>query len=119
MQDFARKKNFVNVSYKQHEQKCLILCNLLELYIYSTSFAQKCPQIKSVFSLFSSLQPKQCVTVGATGTQSICVCAIHPNAALILEALDIGINIHELTDLMVCNRKNKNCMLHSAILAQF
>ena len=30
-----------------------------------------------------------------------------------LEALDAGKDIHELIDLMVCNKQNKNCMLHS------
>ena len=56
------KKNFVSVGYKLHEQKRLILCNLVELY---AAFTERYPNIKIGFSSFASLRPKQCITVGA------------------------------------------------------
>jgi len=85
------KKDFVSVGYKLHEQKRLILCNLVELY---AAFMEKYPQIKIGFSSFASLRPKQYVTVGASGTHSVCVRTIHQNSQLLVNALDLQKDIH-------------------------
>ena len=100
----------MSVCYKLHEQKRSVLCNFVEL---CTAFSQRYSNIKIGFSSFASLRPKQCITVGASGSHSICVCAIHQNAQLLVNTLKLEKDIHELTDLMVCDRQNKNCMMHS------
>jgi hypothetical protein len=103
------KKDSVSISKNVHVQKRLILCNLKELY---ETFKTKNPNIKIGFSKFSQLRPKWCILAGAAGTHSVCVCTIHQNVDLMLEA--IKINRKEVTTLismMVCDRQNEDCML--------
>ena len=45
------------------------------------------------FSKFAQLRPKHCILAGASGTHTVCVCTIHQNVKLMLDA----INIKELT----------------------
>ena len=103
------KNDFISVGYKKHEQKRLILCNLDELY---SAFQKAHPDVKIGFSSFPALRPKQCITVGASGTHSVCVCTYHQNVELMHKSVDLGKSVHELTDMIVCSRENKNCMLH-------
>jgi hypothetical protein len=52
------------------------------------------------------------VLAGAAGTHSVCVCVIHQNADLMLEAIKIPRNqALELISMIVCDRENRDCML--------
>lgn len=61
---------------KVRMQKRLILNNLKELF---QEFKSANPGVKCSFSKFASLRPKHCVLAGASGTHSVCVCAIDEN----------------------------------------
>ena len=102
------KKDFVSVRKNVHEQKRLLLCNLLELH---SNFKEKYPEVKVSFSNFCELRPKFCITVGSSGTHSVCVCTIHQNVKLMLDAIHINKNYKELIDMMVCDQSNADCML--------
>jgi hypothetical protein len=68
---------------KIHEHKRLLLCNLKQLYSH---FKNSHSGVKVGFSKFASLHPRNCIMAGASGTHSVCVCTIHQNVKLMLEA---------------------------------
>lgn len=107
-------KDYVSVRVgdkKEHRQKRLILMNLNELHVL---FKQKYPETKIGLSKFCQLRPKECITVGARGTHSVCVCTQHQNVKLMLFALPVKekVTYHDLMDKMVCSVESKECMLH-------
>ena len=89
--------------------KRLLLWDLDELYSF---FKEKHPECKVSRSKFCELRPKECITVGSSGSHSVCVCTYHQNPKMMLAALNISETIHDLTDWIVCDRENKDCMLH-------
>ena len=104
-------KDFVPVRIdgeKVHKQKRLILCNLDEVY---QAFKAKHP-CKIGFSKFCELRPKWCITVGARGTYSVCVCTQHQNVKLMSACLGHKVTYHTLIQKLVCEETNKTCMLH-------
>lgn len=109
------KKEFVSVKIdgqKIHKQKRLLLANLHELYVL---FKEKRPQAeyKIGFSKFCDLRPPWCITVGAKGAHSVCVCEIHQNAKLLLAAVTkLKLDYTELMSIIVCDLKSKDCMIH-------
>ena len=104
------KKDFVSVSKNQHMPKRLILCNLKELY--AAYKANNITSKKVSFSKFASLRPKWCISVGAKGTHSVCVCTIHQNTKLMLDAANLDSHYKELVDMIVCDEHSKECMVH-------
>ena len=78
------KKDCVSIRKNVHEQKRLVLCNLRELY---AAFKMQNPDIKVGFSKFCALRPKSCIIAGKSGTHSVCVCSIHQNAVLLVDAI--------------------------------
>ena len=106
------KKDFVSIGKKHHIQKRLILSNLKELH---SSFKEKNPDVKVGFSKFCMLRPKWCITVGASGTHSVCVCTAHQNVTLLLKAINLEKTYHELIEMIVCDRHSKECMLHRCL----
>ena len=103
------KKDCVSIARNVHKQKRLLLCDLKELY---TAFKKTFPLLKVGFSKFCSLRPKWCVLVGCSGTHSVCVCTIHQNVVLMMSAVNLDKDHHELMDMMVCCRDSKQCMIH-------
>ena len=103
------KKDYVSISKGIHKQKRLILCNLKELY---AAFKEKYPNIKIGFSKFCMLRPKWCVLAGSSGTHSVCVCSIHQNATLIVDAIDWDITYKDLISKLVCDSNKRECMMH-------
>ena len=103
------KKDYVSISKGVHKQKRLVLNNLHELY---TAFKEKHPDIKVGFSKFCELRPKWCVLAGSTGTHSVCVCSIHQNAKLLVDAMDWDITYKDLIGKLVCDVASKECMMH-------
>ena len=86
--EFSREmpgaKEYVSIGYKQLKQIRLLLCNLTELY---ATFWEKFYNCKVGFSKFCVLCPKWCKTIGSSGSNSVCVCAIHQNNNLACYAL--------------------------------
>ena len=74
------KKDYVSVGKNVHKQRRLLLCNLKQLY---SAFKESYPDAKVGFSKFCSLRPKWCMSVGSSGTHSVCVCTSHQNAQLL------------------------------------
>ena len=115
------KKEFVSVRVdvkKVHKQKRLLLLNLNELYI---QFKKQWPNDKIGFSKFCELRPKWCITVNSFGMHSVCVCQIHQNIKPQTHAIPHA-NVDRKADptdykyllsLMVCDMKNRSCMLRS------
>jgi hypothetical protein len=101
---------------KIHEQKQLLLCNLKELYSH---FKNSHPGVKVGFSKFASLHPRNCIMAGASGAHSVCVCTIHLNLKLMLEACKISeltrSSEHQLStyqqclSTMICNPPQTSC----------
>ena len=103
------KKDFVSIKRNVHMQKRLLLCNVNELF---AQFKEEHPNIKICRSSFASLRPKWCVTVDTTGSHSVCVCIYHQNVKLMIDACKFKTDQHTLTDLIVCDRNNRDCMIH-------
>ena len=97
------KKEYVSVKIDgvcQYMQKQLILVNLKEMHI---EYCKSC-DLKIGFSKFWELRPKWCVTV--------CVCDYRQNAKLLISALPTKIDYKELLKRTVCDKDNRNYMLH-------
>lgn len=68
-------------------------------------------------SKFMSLRPSHCILPGATGSHSICVCVIHHNVKLLLEALNleelddsgVGWSYHDILKRMTCETPTESC----------
>ena len=103
------KKDYVSVGKNVHKQRRLLLCNLKELY---SAFKERYPDAKVGFSKFCSLRPKWCISVGSSGTHSVCVCTSHQNAQLLVHAANIDKDYHDLMAMVVCNLNTKMCMIH-------
>jgi len=63
----------VNLNPNKSSKKRLLFCNLKKAYQW---FKRDHQEIKIGFSKFAMLRPKNIVLVGASGTHSICVCAL-------------------------------------------
>ncbi|KAK3928964.1 Protein translocase subunit, partial [Frankliniella fusca] len=96
---------------KKQVQKRLVLCNLKELYL---SFKEKHSELKIGFSKFCELRPKYCVLAGASGTHSVCVCAIHQNFKLKVDSAALEVNkkildYKEVLQLVLCDDPGEPC----------
>ena len=92
-EEFSRicpgKKDCVSIRIdgeKISKQKYLLLNNLKEMF--SAYKLQHGSEIG--FSKFCEFRPKWCITVGAAGTHSVCVCTIHQNVKLMLASCPIA-----------------------------
>lgn len=101
---------------REEKRRRLLLMSLRELYI---SFKQAHPDVTVSFSKFASLRPKYCILPGASGTHSVCVCTIHQNVKLMLDAINIK-NLTKNTNVplsdykdciakMICSEPKSNC----------
>lgn len=102
------KKDFVSIGRNIHKQKRLLLCNLSELY---SAFKVTNPEISIGFSKFCSLRPKWCVTVGSSGTHTVCVCTHHQNAILLVNAIEWDVTYKDLIKKVVCDDESRECMV--------
>ena len=93
------KKDYISIKGEQR-QKRLLLCNLRELY---AEFKGKYPDILIGFSKFASLRPKWCVSVGASGTHSVCVCTHHQNAVLLISSYSWKVTYKDLMSNVKCD----------------
>ena len=109
-------KDFVSVKQldgsRIHIQKKLVLCNLKELFAL---FKEKYPEVVLGFSRFAGLRPKHCVLAGSSGTHTVCVCIVHENTKLMLDALKLS-NFKTIKDVLkytVCENYSKECFWDS------
>ena len=73
--------------------------------------------VKVSRSKFCELHPKECITVGSSGSHSVCVCTYHQNAKLMHSALNISEMIHDLTDLIGRDKKKESaCCIGAKIV---
>ena len=116
------KKDFVSIGKNKHEQKrlalcnlkheqkCLILCNLKDHFAQFKSLHHN---VDICFCKLCSLRPKWCTLVGPSGSHSVCVCTIHQSTTLLVNAVKLDVDVHDLVDLIVCDRTSRKCMMHS------
>ena len=76
------------------------------------AFKEKYPNVKLGFSKFCTFRPKWCVLAGSSGTHSVCVCSIHQNAILLVDAINWDITYKDLILKIVCHSTRKECMMH-------
>lgn len=99
-------------------QKRLLLFNLKELH---ASFKESNPKYGVSFSVFAKLRPRNCILAGAPGTHSVCVCTIHENVKLMIDAIDIQkltvntdeplSNYNDCLNEIMCKEPNPDCSL--------
>lgn len=115
-----KSKVFVQIDGERVEmQKRLILFDLSELY---DLFKIANPKIEIGFSTFAKLRPKNCILAGAKGTHSVCVCTIHQNAKMMLDAIDVKeltakseiplTNYRDCLDQTMCRYPTPKCHLN-------
>ena len=80
----------------------------------STQHLKETLELKIGISKFCDLRPKNCVTVGARGTHSVCVCKIHQNVKLMVGAVPLSkkMTYHDLLEQLLCSINSKLYMLH-------
>jgi hypothetical protein len=92
-------------------QKRLLLMNLNELYAEYKKQSTVLGYQTFGFSVFASKRPANVVTVGSSGTHSVCVYVYHQNVKLMLSAIHINDERHCFMDKIVCSVSNKTCMV--------
>jgi hypothetical protein len=85
-------------------------------------FKEMFPTEKIGFSKLAELRPKHCILAGASGTHSVCVCAIHQNVKLLMRDARIRdltadddvplTNYHTVLAHMICNPPLPACHLN-------
>ena len=78
----------------------------------NAAFKEKYPNVKLGFSKFCTFRPKWCVLAGSSGTHSVCVCSIHQNAILLVDAINWDITYKDLISKIVCDSTRNECMMH-------
>ncbi len=88
--------------------KQYMLHNLDELY---DLFKKDHPDVKIGRTKFSILKPDQCKWPGGHGRHNVCVCEIHENFKLLMDAIGQEIETSELATKVLCEDKSSECYL--------
>lgn len=104
---------------RQRIQKRLILFELKKVY---DEFLIEHPTAMMSFSYFCNLRPKNVVLPGASGTHIVCVCTIHQNIILMIEAIssilkknesdNLPANHRDFIKMITCKTPNRDCHLN-------
>ena len=78
----------------------------------NAAFKEKYPNVKLGFSKFCTFRPKWYVLAGSSGTHSVCICSIHQNAILLVDAINWDITYKDLISKIVCDSTRNECMMH-------
>ena len=81
-------------------------------WIFFVAFKERNPDVKIGFSKFYTFHPKCCAIADSSGTNSECVCAIHQNTILLVDALNWEIKYKNLVNKVACDPSNCICMMH-------
>lgn len=97
-------------------QKRLLLIDLRELH---TLYKNSHPKNQVSFSVFCKLRPKHVILPGTSGTHVVCVCTIHQNVKLMLDAISDQISKYDRVNPkkkyqyfiseMVCDNPVRDC----------
>ena len=98
----------------KHTERCsqtkpVSLCNLHEFFV---AFKERNPDVEIGFSKFCTLHHKWCFITGSSGTNLLCVCSIHQNTILLVDALNCEVSYKDLVNKVVCDSSNHECMMH-------
>jgi hypothetical protein len=88
--------------------KQYMLHNLDELFVL---FKEDYREIKIGRTKFSLLKPTECKWPGNQGRHNVCVCEIHQNFTLLMEALGQEMDTVELANQILCENKTTDCYL--------
>ena len=88
-------------------EKRLLPCNIKDIYI---EFKSKFPDVKNRFSTLCQLKPKWCVTVGRSGSHSVCVCNYHQIIKLMLTVTDSFLHYIDFVKMSACDTNSRDCM---------
>lgn len=94
------KKETVTVQiygYKEKKQKLLLLSDIKVLHM---QFKEKYPSFPIDLAKFAELRPKWCITAGTSGTHSVCVCVIHQNVKIMIDAANLRILSKDLKSVL-------------------
>ena len=83
--------------------------NLQEFY---AAFKEKHPNVNIGFSKFCALRPKWLVLTGSKIVHSVCVCSVHQNVMLLVDAMDWDLTYKDLIKKIVCNTDSNKCIMH-------
>lgn len=108
---------------KVHKQKKLIIFTLRDLYF---KFCEENTEVKIGLSKFCSLRPEHCVFAADSSAHNVCVCIIHQNCELMLEALSLSqltansndpiTNLQGCLNYIVCRKPTASCYLNECEL---
>lgn len=112
-------KDVISVKYNGERtlmQKRLLMSDLKSLH---TKYKEDNPDHKVSFTKFCQLRPRYCILAGASGSHTVCVCTIHQNCKLMLEAIrdftetsDVPIvTYQDCLQLMTCGSPSVSCSL--------
>lgn len=102
---------------KVKAQKRLLLFNLDNLY---HQFKEEFPESQIGISKFRKLRPRECITVGHSGTHNVCVCKMHQNMELKIygikqqlkiRAIDFTETSEDFIKNSVCPASSSDCFL--------
>ena len=107
---------------KKQVQRRLILCNLKEAYC---AFKDAHLEVEIGFSKYALLRPKHCVHAGASGTHLVCVCCVHQNFELMVEAVHLNRltrdptvsiqNYKDVLNFVMCQPAREKCHLRLCV----
>jgi hypothetical protein len=109
-------KNVISVKQSNGKrlriQKRLLFVNINELHSDYKKKLKDAVDVKTFgLSVFMGQRPKHGITVGASGTHSVCVCIYHQNVKLMLSGIGLYDDRHLLMDKVVCSVYNRDCMM--------
>ena len=104
------QKDKVSIAKNVYKQKRLLLSTVNELHV---EFKKQHPSSidKIGISKFTSLRPKWCVSAGSSQTHSVCVCTIHQNVKLLLDAAHFEESYRDLIKILICGDERRDCLL--------
>lgn len=77
------------VPIKTAKQNHLLLSDLTDLY---STYMVEHKVSPASFSKFAQFRPQKCILAGASNTHTVCVCTIHENCKLMINAIDLKNN---------------------------
>jgi hypothetical protein len=115
-QQLPEMKNVISVKQSNGKrikiQKRLLFVNINELHSDLKKKLKDAVDVKTIgLSVFVDQRPKHVITVGASGTHSVCVCIYHQNVKLMLSGIGLYDDRHLLMDKVVCSVYNRDCMM--------
>ena len=106
------KRKSMLVWIKEYITKTLQLQKSLQLARTIYCFQRKHPNVNIGFSKFCALRPKWLVLTGSKIFHSVCVCSVHQNVMLLVDAMDWDLTYKDLIKKIVCNTESNKCIMH-------